>query len=167
MKFLEKDLEEIIFNTDSQTLVERGLYFKGVKKRQLKIGNYGIADLVTIQRPSTLNASINFKEPVLITVVELKKDKVGISAFLQGINYIKGIKSYLTKRNVGFDFYFRLVLIGRELDTSGAFCYLPDIINNKDIYDFQLELKTYKYNVDGLLFLDHSEYSLIDEGFKL
>jgi len=52
MKFLEKDLEEIIFNADMKDLPEKGLHFTGVIKRQLRIGNYGVADLVTFTKGS-------------------------------------------------------------------------------------------------------------------
>ena len=50
MKFLEKDLEEIIwdaYKNDKLSLINnRGLFINGLIKRQLRIGNYGIADLV-------------------------------------------------------------------------------------------------------------------------
>lgn len=45
--FLEKTLEDIIFETSNDDLKERGLWICGNKKRQVKIGNYGIADLIT------------------------------------------------------------------------------------------------------------------------
>ena len=53
MNFLEKDLEEIIYNTDKEMLTERGLPYHPFEtfKRQLKIGNYGIADLVSFKKP--------------------------------------------------------------------------------------------------------------------
>ena len=50
MKFLEKDLEEIIFETSNKELNERGLFVYGKKYRQLRIGNYGVADLVVVDR---------------------------------------------------------------------------------------------------------------------
>ena len=45
MTFLEKDLEQIIFETPKEKLQEKGLVIKGKLLRQIKIGNYGIADL--------------------------------------------------------------------------------------------------------------------------
>ncbi len=44
MKFLEKDLEQIIFESGMDSLNERGLYIRGKRLRQVRIGNYGIAD---------------------------------------------------------------------------------------------------------------------------
>lgn len=46
-EFFEKTLEDIIFNTDNELLCEHGLLISGKKLRQVKIGNYGIADLIT------------------------------------------------------------------------------------------------------------------------
>lgn len=179
MTFLEKDLEEIIyesFNKDSgKELKARGLPIYGKIKRQLKIGNYGIADLVTfekdydyIQEPLYQVDDVNNKtagvfhtyvEPKpIITIYELKKDKIGISAFLQAIRYAKGIKRYLNK----YDTYFeiRIVLIGKEIDISGSFPYLVDIFENIEFY-------TYKYEVDGLKFYNINGCYLIEEGFKI
>ena len=51
MKFLEKDLEQIIFESGRDSLRERGLSISGKLLRQLRIGNYGIADLVEFVRP--------------------------------------------------------------------------------------------------------------------
>ena len=95
MKFLEKDLEDIIWESDNIKLRKRGLSINGIKKRQLKIGNYGIADLVTCYK------SINdFNNGLIVTVYELKKEKAGISAFLQALRYCKGIKLIYRKGNL-------------------------------------------------------------------
>ena len=51
MKFFEKDLEEIIYLSDKDKLSDRGLYLNGKLKRQLRIGNYGVADLIEYKRP--------------------------------------------------------------------------------------------------------------------
>lgn len=50
MNFLEKNLEDIIYETNNKYLRERGLFINGIKKRQLRIGNYGIADIVTFKK---------------------------------------------------------------------------------------------------------------------
>ena len=51
MKFLENDLEEIIYTSGRDVLEQRGLTINGKLLRQVKIGNYGIADLIEFQRP--------------------------------------------------------------------------------------------------------------------
>lgn len=175
MEFLEKNLEDIICNTDSNKLNERGLWcFEGKVFRQLKIGNYGIADVVTVKRITQLLPPSNeFVENYLeITIYELKKEKIGLSAFLQAINYTKGIKRFFERR--GVNVIFNIVLIGKDIDLSGSFSYLPDLIGF-GIPDFEppcsfgfiqnLSYFTYKYEFDGIKFDEQKEYKLKDEGF--
>jgi hypothetical protein len=52
MKFLEKDLEEIIFNSCKIKLCNRGLTLPEKIKRQVRIGNYGVADLIGFEKES-------------------------------------------------------------------------------------------------------------------
>ena len=174
MKFLEKDLEEIIYNTyleSPEKLSKKNLYMYGNIKRQLKIGNYGILDLLTINRDYEYEFTPVWNEekcvfeckekvrPVLVlTVYELKKEKVGISAFLQCYGYIKGLKDWFRINKPNIKVKFNSVLIGREIDKSGSFCYLPDLIHDFEIY-------TYSYNIDGLNFQKENGYSLTLKGF--
>jgi len=156
MDFLEKDLEEIIYNANKEELHKRGLFINGKLFRQLRIGNYGIADLVEVERLSG---------QLYITVYELKKDKIGISAFLQGLNYVRGIKSYIEKeRGKSISVYFQIVLIGKKIDSNSSFCYLPEFLINFDGANF-LTNYTYSYSVNGIIFKEESEYDLIDKGF--
>jgi hypothetical protein len=174
MKFLEKDLEQIIYETEPLELCKRGIYFlDGKALRQLRIGNYGVADLVYFNRE--LTTMDNKFEPFLnINIVELKKDKIGISALLQSVNYLKGIKSYIEQRKPKLHVSYNITLIGKTIDTSGSFIYLTDIINAGDCFGFnefnslsKLSYYTYDYNIDGLKFKSHCNYTLKDEGFKL
>jgi len=176
MTFLEKDLEEIINETPSETLRKRGLYFYGKTYRQLRIGNYGIADLVTIDKCYDFNTEIDrpfeidgvieaiaYTEVIpklFVTVYELKKEKIGISAYLQALRYVRGIESYLDKRNFKQEIEFKIVLIGKELDTSGSFCFIPNFNENVEFY-------TYDYKVNGIIFKQESGYLLNNEGFKI
>lgn len=180
MEFLEKDLETIIWESSNDELLARGLNFSGKRFRQLKIGNYGIADLVTMERSydyDNLESEYSTrKKSIIITVYELKKDKIGISAFLQAVGYVKGIKNYIENRCL-FEEYrveYKIRLIGRSVDDSGSFIYLPDFIFNdvENITDYyfisrplSLEYFTYDYKIDGILFNEVSGYSLVNEGF--
>jgi hypothetical protein len=171
MDFLEKDLEEIIYTSDKELLGERGLYISGRLYRQLKIGNYGIADLVELRRPCAHNAQVSHIMKGLINVIELKKDKVGISAFLQALGYLKGIKRYLQKRGIDAHYNYSITLIGSCVDESSTFIYLPNMLSIntensiKDEPEFGLYLYEYKYGIDGIRFVDVEECSLINEGF--
>ncbi len=161
MKFLEKDLEEIVFNSCRISLGERGLCVPRFKKRQLRIGNYGIADIVGFD--IEYNYDDCGSDRYIIDVFELKQEKISMSAFLQAVRYAKGISSYLHKR---FRFInsplIRITLIGKDIDTSSDFIYLPEILDSEK---FSILFLTYSYEFNGINFKEHSNYSLINEGF--
>lgn len=172
MKFLEKDLEQIIFETHHVNLLKAGLYIWGKKKRQLRIGNYGIADLIYFDRPR-YHTGMRSMTKGTIHVVELKQNKISISAFLQAVRYVKGIQRYLTLNNPDLIdcFDFNIILIGSELDTTSSLCYLPELFTpectEKDIDQMSttsVHLYTYSYEFTGLKFIEHSEYKLSNEG---
>lgn len=158
MEFFEKDLERIIYEADSLDLCDRGLVLAGKLKRQLKIGNYGIADLVHLDRPIFSNGEIFVKG--VITIIELKKDTISVSALVQALRYTKGITRYLKKNNPSILNYFdiKIYLIGRRIDKNSDLIYAPDIFKNVRFF-------TYDYTLKGLIFTEIRDYKLIDEGF--
>lgn len=173
MKFLEKDLEEIIYNTAKDKLSEKGLTIMGKLKRQVKIGNYGIADLIEIERPFY---HTHFKKHVKgkITVYELKKDEMSVSAFFQAVRYVKGIQRWIYKKtNFDYsDFDYEIVIIGRN-DKNSDVVYLSDIFSNygdesfvgSDLGKCSVRLVEYSFDVDGLQFEELNGFKLIEEGF--
>jgi hypothetical protein len=166
MKFLEKNLEDIIWEASNEKLQERGLNISGKKLRQLRIGNYGIADLVTFDRDYY---HTEYLHPFLnITVYELKKDKAGISAFLQAIRYCRGIKSYLEKHKPHIDFSLNIVLCSKEIDTNSDYIFLCDLIRYNE-YESGLinSISNYSfdYSIDGIQFKEEKNYDLINKGF--
>lgn len=172
MKFLEKDLEQIIFESGRDSLEKRGLSITGKLFRQLRIGGYGIADLVEFNRPSYDGPNREFFVPGVITVYELKKEQIGIASFLQALHYVKGIQNYLKLKNKNHKYVLKVVLVGRQVDTSGSFCFISDMlsINNEcDGYVWvdngTISFVTYDYNVDGLYFETHLGYDLNNKGF--
>lgn len=169
MKFLEKNLEDIIFETDNDDLILRGLPIEGRKIRQLRIGNYGISDLITIQKEYEAYSCINSEATkeiyksypyLIISVYELKKGEVNLNTYHQALRYVRGIKSYLNQRKFYIDFRFRIVLIGKEICKKSTLIYLPDVHSNIEIYQ-------YDYKFDGIIFTNQEGYRLTDEGFKL
>lgn len=173
MKFLEKDLEEIIFNSDHEHLIDRGLYIPKILKRQLRIGNYGIADLVGFQRPYYHSGYDEICKGE-INVIELKKDKISVSSFFQALNYVKGIQRYIEKYrpDMSDHYNYRITIIGNDLDKKSSVVYLNDFFNTElceqKIYDNVLtsvNLYTYSYEIDGLKFKYVEDYTLINEGF--
>lgn len=172
MKFLEKDLEEVIFNASYEDLQDRGLdYVYPMRKRQLKIGNYGIADIVSMQhwKDWDYNENLNKYELVNtginISIVELKLDNISISSFLQGLRYAKGVARYVEKRGIfrRYPVLYQLTIIGRSIDLQSDLVYLPEFME----CDLKLSLMTYDFDLkNGLTFTTHEGYVLSDEGFK-
>lgn len=166
MEFLEKDLEQIIWEADNDLLIGKGLSIYGVKKRQLRIGNYGVADIVTFSKNyDYINGKIY---PFLdITVYELKKEKVGIGAFLQAIRYCKGIQTFLQdKRKNYINFKLHIVLASKEVDTNSDFIYITDLFNSNEYFFINsVNFYSFKYTINGIEFQNVSNYNLINKGF--
>lgn len=171
MKFLENDLEEIIYTSGRDVLEERGLLIEGELRRQLKIGNYGIADLVSITKPRYVSSKFGIPYDIQlgqITIYELKKEQIGIAAFLQALDYVKGIKEYLKYRNKEHLFTINMTLIGKKMDTTGSFCFISEMlqIQSEDKYDWgMIEFYTYDYEIDGLHFYEQKNFVLTNQGF--
>lgn len=163
MTFLEKDLEDIIWEADNEVLIQKGLDIKGKKYRQLRIGNYGISDLITV-RKKYLHGLFPYLE---ITVFELKKEKVGISAFLQSLKYCKGIQTYLTEKRPNIEFSLKIVLASKEVDTDGNFIFLTDLIQNENTLGniSDINFYSFKYEIDGIKFKKEYGYDLVNKGF--
>jgi len=155
MNFLEKNLEQIIYETSNDKLESRGLDINGIKRRQQSIGNYGISDLITIERDC-------YQDKLQITVYELKKDQINMGTFLQGIRYCQGISNYISKHKEWIVCDIHLTLIGSSFESNSGFIYLPNVISNRY---FNLNLYTYQYDFDGIKFKKESGYKLINEGF--
>lgn len=168
MNFLEKDLETIIYETPNEILQERGLNISGRKKRQVRIGNYGIADMITLEKsiPSLMNGDYNFFRPdsTEIIIYELKQNKISVNAFLQSLRYMKGVDMYLKSRNFN-DYTIKLVLIGKEIELQSSIIYLTDYFVDSNANPI-LKFYTYIYEINGLKFIEHENYSLTNDGFK-
>jgi hypothetical protein len=158
MEFLEKNLEEIIFETSTNDLALRNLRLYGKRYRQLRIGAYGIADLVTLER--LLDTDDN-NQKIIITVYELKKDKINISSLAQASRYVKGIQRYFDAKNI-FQFTeieYKIVLIGKTIETSGDFVFLTDFLNDK------IDCYTYDYKFNGINFIHKNNWFITEEKF--
>ena len=174
MSFLEKDLEEIIYTSGRDALDKRGLTINGKLLRQVKIGNYGIADLIEFERPCYDGPERNWFVPGRITIYELKKEQIGIAAFLQSLSYAKGILEYLRHKKKNRQYIIDIVLIGKEVDDKGSFCFIENnLLLQNDFYDKTTHFEDkgtisffkYKYGIDGLYFENMSGYDLTNKGF--
>ena len=174
MKFLENDLEEIIYTSGRDVLEQRGLTINGKLLRQVKIGNYGIADLIEFERPTYDCNGGEFFIPGRITIYELKKEQVGIAALLQALSYVKGVQQYLQSKNKSDQYIIDIVLIGKTIDEKGSFCFIENLLSIKNDYHDKntyieepgiISFYTYKYGIDGLFFENMQGYDLTNKGF--
>lgn len=172
MKFLEKDLERIIFDlyeSNRDFLGERGLDFMGKCLRQKKIGNYGIADFIFVDHPY-YHKHFGKHMKGLINIVELKKDNISVSSFFQAVGYLKGVQRYLSERGFLGNYNYQITIIGPCIDEKSTIAFLPDFFihpEESEIGDFpklNIELYTYDYRHDGIFFNSIEDYVLKNEG---
>jgi hypothetical protein len=59
-----------------------------------------------------------------------------------------------------------IVLASKEVDKNGDFIFLTDLISN-DSYGFinNIDLYSFKYDINGIIFKKECEYNLIHKGF--
>ena len=144
MEFSEKVLEDIIWdNAQSpegrKLLQERGLIISGMMFRQVDLGCYGRADLITVEYTPACQI-------VEVVVYELKKGCINVSALMQAARYVKALKRHgLYYANIECDIEFSICLIGDSMDTNGDFAFLYNESDNVEIY-------TYEFNLSGLFF---------------
>lgn len=163
MDFLEKDLEDIIYEA-AQTkegrnfLLNKGLPIQSTGKmyRQVHLGDYGVADLIDISIESIVRET-NKMRFLYIEVIELKKGIIDLKALGQSCRYLTGVKDMansILNYNAFNECYFHISLIGSEIDYSdnGSFLFLYNEIENfADIF-------TYNYKIDGIHF-EHIQHT--------
>lgn len=153
LNFLEKDLEDIIFETDNNILKNRGLSIRGYKFRQVNMGLYGVADIININKSYFDTNGLETLPFLKINIIELKKDAVDINTFFQSIKYARYLQLYFEKRDI--DIRIEFTLIGKYIDTKNEFCYLSSVFDNVKFY-------TYKYQHDGIYFHYRCGYQISD-----
>lgn len=136
MNFLEKNLEDIIYETNNSILQQRGLPIEGRKVKQVKMKGYGIADIITFKRIDGNHCEI--------TIYELKKEFVSSDTFIQAIRYALGITHYLNERKSTLKPKYKIVLIGKRIYHEKM-----DIINN---FFEMVNVYQYDYSYDGIVF---------------
>lgn len=147
MDFLEKDLEDIIWEAQStregrKKLKSRGLDIRGKVFRQFNLGEYGIPDLVSVYYSD---------RRAIITIYELKKDQINTNTLLQASRYYNAINRLAS--NMLDDWRIKVCLIGRNVELNGNFTFLADMIPCVSMY-------TYEINIDGLFFTMQYGYYL-------
>jgi hypothetical protein len=144
MKFLEKDLEEMIFihlgnHEGCKLLEERGLFLNNeidfINLRQPSLSSYGIPDIVTISFGGRENKTLF----LTINIIELKIVPLTNSHISQVMRYEEGIKDYISTLDVNIEVDFNLILIGSGY--SDDFIWINQNISNLSSYVFNFDLK--------------------------
>lgn len=163
MEISEKELESFIFYKDNKILQDNGLYMNGRKRKQLKVGNYGVLDVLSYYvnyEYHIVDGKVKQIYPYLcIHIYELKKDEISTKTLLQCLRYCKGVKSYVSKRKPWLKFKVSLNLIGKSINTNNEFVYISDIFDDVCLYIYSVE------NNGDISFTHEYDYKLTNEGF--
>lgn len=130
--FLEKTLEEIIFENRDKVHGRGFPNFLANAKRQFIMPIYGTCDIFSWEISEK-----SFKGKIF----ELKKDKVDINTLSQVIGYGKQLDAILINRFQNID--ISLYAIGNEIDTN---------VLNLAYWGLNVHIYTYDYSFDGLVF---------------
>jgi hypothetical protein len=159
MEISEKELEGMIYQAvqtsyGREFLFARGLDVYGKFYRQVRLGKYGVADMISVhslgRNMEHLSSGDKMIRWVDITVYELKKGPINTDAVLQAFRYISALKrllkpkTSLPEKRIGYSFNIRL--IGDSLDQSTDLIFLLESLNHR--------VRVYEYNFDfrGIFF---------------
>jgi hypothetical protein len=92
--------------------------------RQVGMGSYGVADLMTTRTGDD--------GTIVIEIIELKKQTITTKAIAQISRYIAGMLHYVHEHHPEKSFYVAGLLVSTEIDLSDDTVYLADRID--DIY---------------------------------
>lgn len=149
MNILEKEIEDLVYEVareDTAPIRERGFPMRGKVLRQVDLGSYGIADLITFR----FNSQV-----ISLQIIEIKRDDVNAQTLMQAARYAKGAEIFmnkhyphLAKRMLDIE----ILLLGKKIDLSGDFPFLLDYTRQARAYTFSLDVFT------GLRFLEHKGF---------
>lgn len=156
MRFLEKDLESIIYEA-SQTkegrnlLIDRNLQLRpsGKMFRQVSLGTYGIADLVDVSIEYAIYNGSRLRS-LCVEIIELKRGIIDYSALGQACRYLTAIKELCQSINHKkfYECNFHITLIGSKLDVKDddSFVFLYNELRDG------VDAFTYNYTLNGISF---------------
>lgn len=159
INFLEKHLEQIIFETPQEKLRQRGLsIFYDKIFQQVNLGAYGIADVIAVQ--FNCQSPDSKRKVVIITVYELKQKEVNIHTLTQCGRYISGLTLFIEDNfnTENTDIIYRAVIIGDSVDENGDFVFLFGSLQNVSCY-------LYDYAFDGIKFQIQRDWQHTDPCF--
>lgn len=127
MELSEKDVEEMIFEAAStergrEFLHGRGLAITGTLFQQVNLGNFGVADLISITPAGRIKHEDGHSHKWRIDIYELKKNAIGVDALGQALRYREALKVFLFDRvDLRLSLECKVHLIGDSIDKSKDF----------------------------------------------
>ena len=163
-KFLEKNLEEIICDSNREELLIRGLDVKGELRRQFSLGKYGRADIISFEKYNKEEEQNKNSADYLATIYELKEGKIDFDTFSQALRYVYGfiIRNKTLCHEVLYQ--YKIVLIGNKLSDKDEFKSFHELISpklsSKDDIDkvIGIDLYEYSYGINGINFKKNDYY---------
>lgn len=154
MNILEKEIEEIVFQSDNRILAKKGLFLNRHKLSQVNFGTYGIADIICW---TVINEFGTRK--LFFQVVELKKEVIDVNTLMQASRYVKAINEIFDKFNLeNTTINIEIILIGKTIQTNGDFVFLTDFVKNLKVYTYEIDL------IDGINFKQHRGWCKTNTG---
>ena len=152
MIFFDKSIKGLIQETETDVLNNKGLGIPlGKRFLDLRIGNYGIADMIVATR---------IQGGLGIVILLFKDYEIGIKDFINALEIRRGIERFYQKRGckLNYTIKIKIKLVGGDLEKSGGFRYLPNLFPG-------IENIVYSLGVEGLSFKSLENCILTDEGF--
>lgn len=142
MEISEKELEDMICLKNAETLLDRGLgtFQHDHLLRQFNLGCYGIADLIGISATTDRGPLELF-----VTIYELKKDEIGMSALGQICRYKRAMEEYFYEE-LECEIEVSMVLIGSKIESSSNFVYTASEIELLTVYTYDISLTGVQFN---------------------
>lgn len=159
-EFLEKSLEDVIYDSANdfyqrELLIQHGLPIRGKMYRQLDLGAYGRADLVTFHLSNK-----EFESRTLyVDVYELKRGVLTVEALLQANRYLTALETFFSETKdycERFLFKGRVILIGSEIENRNDFSYLLCHLPSRNM-DTEYRFYTYEFRLGGLYFRSYED----------
>ncbi|GAB3701247.1 hypothetical protein GCM10027592_29160 [Spirosoma flavus] len=172
MEISEKEIETMIWEAAGteagrKFLTERGLEISGTMLRQVGLGNYGVADLITMSFNWYGHKLPNGSRECAIDIYELKKEAIDVNALGQALRYMEAVRHFLGELNLNLHLYFGIHLIGKSINHSQNFLPLVRTVSNAQEFECStVFLYEYKFDFDGIRFhrTEGSNYSMSDNG---
>jgi hypothetical protein len=157
----EKDVEEYILlevynNPDKyeelflQNNINRGSLFS-----QVNLGEYGVADLVSLSYHKSDGVFIEERNLLYIEIIEIKAMEIKPGAFLQAIRYATGISEFfkhiINTRNTAIRIHVKLLGKSITIKPNSIFT-IPGIIDNASVF-------TYTIDKDNLSIISHHAFN--------